>query len=44
MECIEKGIKESKLEIAEKLLDNGHSIEYVSEITELQETEIRNLK
>ena len=44
MECIEKGIKESKLEIAEKLLDNGHSIEYVSEITELPETEISNIK
>ena len=43
-EGIEKGIEKNKLEIAKKLLDEDKSIEYISKLTELPETEISNMK
>lgn len=43
-EGIKEGIKESRIDIAKKMLNKGIDIETISEITELEKEEVEKLK
>ena len=41
---LEQGSKEKQMEIAKNMLNKGTDIKYISEVTNLSEEEIENLK